>query len=187
MAKMYNCPIIGEKMERIVNRREVVLITTGGTIEKTYDESSGALSNRDSILKKFIVDKLRLPHTDIRIFNIINKDSLNFTDYDRSLMAKTLSLQAERGIPIIVLHGTDTMAKSAEYIYKTFKSVNVPIIFTGAMKPTAFMDSDGLQNVTEALMAAKIVEPGIYISFHGRLFSVPGARKNIQKKTFEEC
>ena len=174
-------------MERIVNREDIVLVTTGGTIEKSYNEMDGSLSNRESILKQFIIDKLRLPHTKLHIFNIINKDSLYFTDYDRSLLAKTLSLQMEKGIPVVVLHGTDTMAKSAEFIFNTLKDVKVPIIFTGAMKPTGFMDSDGLQNVTEALLASKLVEPGVYISFHGRVFSVPGVRKNVEKKTFEEC
>ncbi|EQC50427.1 asparaginase domain-containing protein [Bacteriovorax sp. DB6_IX] len=174
-------------MKRIVNRQDIVLVTTGGTIEKSYDEMDGSLSNRESILKQFIIDKLRLPHTNLHVFNIINKDSLYFTDYDRTLLAKTLSLQMEKKIPIVVLHGTDTMSKSAEFIFKTLPHIDVPIIFTGAMKPTGFMDSDGLQNVTESLIAAKLLEPGVYISFHGRVFSVPGVRKNVQTKTFEEC
>ena len=174
-------------MSRIVNREEITLITTGGTIEKSYDESDGTLLNRETQLRDQIINKLRLPYTNLHIFNIINKDSLHFTDYDRTLLAKTLSVQIEKGKPIIILHGTDTMAKSAEYCVKTLHDISVPIVFTGAMKPMGFNDSDAIQNVTEAIMAAKLLPNGIYISFHNRVFTVPGVRKNIQTRTFEEC
>lgn len=173
-------------MTRLVSPSDIVLITTGGTIEKSYNEMDGSLSNRDSQLKTNILDRLRLPHTNLHLFNIINKDSLNFTDYDRSLLAKTLSVQMEKGFPIVVLHGTDTMAKSAEFCLKTLHNIEVPIVFTGAMRPMGFVDSDANQNVTEALIASKILAPGVYISFHNRVFSVPGVRKNIQTRTFEE-
>ncbi len=173
-------------MDKIINREDIILITTGGTIDKSYDESDGSLTNKESILNKEILSYLRLPYTKVHVFNIINKDSLHFTDYDRNILVKTLSVQLEKKCPIIVLHGTDTMAKSAEYCMRTLGEVSSTIVFTGAMKPMGFTDSDAFQNVTEALMASKILSPGIYISFHNRVFSVPGVRKNLQKRTFEE-
>jgi L-asparaginase len=173
-------------MTKIENRDEIILITTGGTIEKTYDESNGSLQNRESVLRHLILERLRLPYTKLHIFNIINKDSLQFTDYDRSLLAKTLSVQMQKGLPIVVLHGTDTMAKSAEYCLKTLHDITSPVVFTGAMKPMGFTDSDAAQNVTEAMIASKLLGPGIYISFHNRVFNVPGVRKNLEKRTFEE-
>ena len=39
--------------------RNITLITTGGTIEKTYDEVSGQLLNRGSIVKRML-KRLRL-------------------------------------------------------------------------------------------------------------------------------
>ena len=83
---------------KLVNKEKIILIATGGTIEKTYDEGSGSLSNRESIINKYIIDSLRLPYTSLHVFNIINKDSLGFTDYDRTLLAKTISVQMEKGI-----------------------------------------------------------------------------------------
>ncbi len=168
--------------------QDIQLISTGGTIEKSYSESDGSLKNRDSFIRQTIVERLRLPYTRLHIMNIINKDSLYFTDYDRNILVKTIKSQLEKEIPLIVLHGTDTMAKSAQYVYSHLndaKDLTVPIIFTGAMKPMGFVDSDAFQNVTESLYAAKIVGPGIYISFHGQLFKVPGVRKNHAKRTFE--
>ena len=167
------------------DRYDVVVISTGGTIEKTYDEGEGTLTNRSSVLKDKILSKLRLPYTYLHVFSIINKDSLDFTDYDRSLLAKTIDAQMVKGDPVVVLHGTDTMAKSAEYCLKNLKNLPVPVVFTGAMKPMGFEDSDAKQNVTEALLAAKLLPPGIYISFHNRIFKVPGVRKNRAQRTFE--
>jgi len=58
--------------------KQITFITTGGTIEKTYDEHSGALSNQHSILSK-ILTTLRLPEININQRNVIFKDSLDMT------------------------------------------------------------------------------------------------------------
>ena len=166
--------------------QDIVVITTGGTIEKTYDESDGSLANRESVIKARIMSRLRLPYTGLQVFSVMNKDSLFMTDDDRSLLIQFIKSQLEKNIPIVILHGTDTMAVSAERCFQDIKGPKVPIIFTGAMKPLGFEDSDALQNVTEALLASKIVSPGIYLSFHGRVFKVPGVKKNRHRGTFEQ-
>lgn len=167
------------------NAEKIIIVSTGGTIEKTYDEFEGSLGNRESEVKKRIIAKLRLPYTELEVFSIIAKDSLHFTEYDRSIMVKTIEGQLQKNHPIVVLHGTDTMAKSAERIYKDIPNPSQPIVFTGAMVPMGFEDSDARQNVTEALLASKILGPGVYISFHNKVFKVPGVRKNPKKRTFE--
>jgi L-asparaginase len=164
--------------------QHVIIMTTGGTIDKSYDEFSGSLSNRQSQIKHRILSKLRLPYTRIEVVSIMSKDSLQMTDYDRSLLVKSIEAQSEKGKPIVVLHGTDTMAKSATFLHEQIDP-KVPVVFTGAMKPLGFEDSDALQNVTEALLAAQMSPPGVYISFHNRVFSAPNFRKNHEKGTFE--
>jgi len=54
------------------------------------------------------------------------------------------------------------------------------------MKPLGFDDSDAAQNVIEAIFAARIMGPGYYVTFHGKLFTVPQLRKNKERGTFEE-
>ncbi len=166
--------------------QEIVVITTGGTIEKTYDESDGSLANRESIIKARIMSRLRLPYTGLQVFSVMSKDSLFMNDDDRSLLIQFIKSQLEKMIPIVILHGTDTMSVSAQKCFEEIKNPNVPIVFTGAMKPLGFEDSDALQNVTEALLASKLIPPGVYLSFHGRIFKVPGVRKNRDRGTFEE-
>jgi L-asparaginase len=115
------------------------------------------------------------------------KDSLDMTEEDRSSIYKAIEVYGRYGHPIIVLHGTDTMEHTARYCHLKTQTPPVPVIFTGAMKPMGFEDSDAKQNVVEALYAAKIVKPGWYISFHSTLFDVPNVKKNKSKRTFEKA
>lgn len=168
------------------NAAEVLIMTTGGTIEKSYDEFDGSLANRESQIRDRILKRLRLPYTKISVFSLMAKDSLHMTDYDRTLILKTIETHLPKKKPIVILHGTDTMAKTATLVFEKLNDeLEVPIVFTGAMKPMGFEDSDAAQNVTEALLAAKVMKPGVYISFHNKVFELPNVRKNKEKRTFE--
>ena len=113
------------------------------------------------------------------------KDSLNMTEEDREKIWKVITEEFGKGIPIIVLHGTDTMENTAAFCFDHCEVPPVPVVFTGAMKPMGFEDSDATQNFIEAMMACHIVEPGFYISFHSQLFKVPKVRKNRKRRTFD--
>ena len=58
-----------------------MILTTGGTIEKTYDERDGSLRNYHSILPKML-STLRLPDLDIAYEQVVFKDSLEMTASD---------------------------------------------------------------------------------------------------------
>jgi L-asparaginase len=161
------------------------ILTTGGTIEKVYDEEVGLLTNKTPNVERAILSKLRLPYTKVDFFPLMNKDSLFMTDGDRQIiLAKVRELSSD-GWPVLVIHGTDTMRETAELLEQELKSLTIPVVFTGAMRPLGLENSDALQNVTEALMALKILPPGVYISFHNQIFKVPGVVKNKEKRTFE--
>lgn len=162
------------------------ILATGGTIEKIYDELEGNLQNRDTIVKNKILEKLRLPWTEITVKQIMAKDSLYMDDADREFIKNSIVAHERGGHPIVVLHGTDTMDLTSKYCHDKHPGVSVPVVFTGAMKPLGFDDSDAAQNVIEAIFAARILQPGYYVTFHGKLFTVPNFRKNKTKGTFEE-
>ncbi len=162
------------------------ILATGGTIEKIYDEFEGSLQNRDTIVKNKILQRLRLPYTEITVKQIMSKDSLYMDDADREFILETLKTHEKGGNPIVVLHGTDTMDITTKYCFDKYPEVKVPVVFTGAMKPLGFDDSDASQNVIEAVFAARIMKPGYYVTFHGKLFTVPNFRKNKLRGTFEE-
>lgn len=162
-----------------------MVLTTGGTIEKSYNEFDGSLKNRQSRLKNRLLSKLRLPHTDVRLQEIMAKDSLNMTEEDREAIWRKISEEFSKEDPIVVLHGTDTMEVTAKFCFDHCPEPPVPVVFTGAMKPMGFEDSDAPQNFIEALCLSQVLESGFYISFHNRVFQVPHVRKNRRRRTFE--
>lgn len=166
-------------------KMDILVLTTGGTIEKTYDENRGSLDNKESIVKNMLLSRLRLPYTRLHMKEVMNKDSLDMTDADRALLLENVEVAFSKKWPIVILHGTDTIEISAAYLQKFLKSLPVPVVMTGAMRPLGFLDSDASQNVTEALLASKILAPGVYISFHNRIFKAPNVRKNKEAGTFE--
>ncbi|AOS96046.1 L-asparaginase 1 [Microbulbifer aggregans] len=166
-------------------KQTIRILTTGGTIEKSYCEEDGTLRNRASIIRDGLIASLRLPYTHLELDSVLNKDSLEMDDGDRQQIADAVARTAEKGDPIVILHGTDTMSNSADFCFETLGTPPVAVVFTGAMKPMGFIDSDARQNVTEALLAARLLPPGFYIAFHNRVFAIPGARKNRETGTFE--
>jgi L-asparaginase len=164
-------------------RKKIYIITTGGTIEKIYDEESGTLANRGSVLDEML-GRLRMPYLEIQSYDLLCKDSLLMTDRDRQMILFAVENLLENRHPIIIFHGTDTMELSAQFLYESLPNLVVPIIFTGAMTPFGFEKSDALQNFTEALLAAQLLNPGVYISMHNQIHEMPGVFKNREKGTF---
>ena len=161
----------------------VSILTTGGTISKTYDEREGALRNVRSVLDHILAD-LRLPDLFIRHGVVMNKDSLDLTDDDRDFILAAVRDALPSSDAVVVLHGTDTLARTGELLHHELEHLDVPVILTGAMRPYEFRDSDALQNVTEALLAARLVAPGVYAVMHNRVLPFPGVAKDRRALTF---
>lgn len=163
--------------------RRVYLVSTGGTIEKVYSEQSGAVENRSAKLDRYL-RMLRLPDCEIETIQLMNKDSLEMTDADRAEVRERVAELLKEGAPIVISHGTDTMVETGRYLQKSFTELKTPIVLTGAMTPLGFEGSDGLQNLTESLMAARLLEPGVYVVMHGQVIPVDRARKDKDRATF---
>jgi L-asparaginase len=168
--------------------RHITLITTGGTIEKTYDEQSGTLDNRRSIVGRMLA-RLRLEDTKITTVELMSKDSLLMTDEDRARVVaavRSAAGSAARPEGIVILHGTDTLTNTGERLFKELTPPPLPVVLTGAMRPFEMKRSDALQNLTESIFAAGTLPPGVYCVAHGRALSFPGVVKDREKGTFRK-
>jgi L-asparaginase len=169
--------------------RHITLITTGGTIEKTYDEQTGELSNRRSVVRRML-RRLRLEETSVAIIELLSKDSLHMTDDDRGAIVEACrAAGAERtgqpaGTGIVVLHGTDTLTLTGERLLAELKSLKIPLVLTGAMRPFEMVRSDALQNLNEAIFATGVLTPAVYCAAHGRVLKFPGVKKDRERGTF---
>ncbi len=165
--------------------RSITIITTGGTIEKTYDEASGLLVNRGSILKEML-GGLRLEDTVVSVNELLSKDSLFMTDEDRDrVVAAVRTAAADRSnTGIVILHGTDTLCVTGDRLHAELPTSRIPIILTGAMRPYEMTRSDALQNLTEAIFASGTLAAGVYCVAHGRALRFPGVAKDKARGTF---
>ncbi len=164
--------------------RTVTLITTGGTIEKTYDELTGELANRQSIVRRML-SELRLEDTEVNVLELMSKDSQFMTDGDRvRIMEVSRAMCGVGEGGIVILHGTDTLAVTGEHLHREIPEPRVPIVLTGAMRPFEMKQSDALQNLTEAIFASGVLAPGVYCVAHGRVLPFPGVRKDTKRGTF---
>jgi L-asparaginase len=161
----------------------VYILTTGGTIEKTYSEQTGTVANVNAKIQRYL-DLLRLPDTQVNVNPLLNKDSLEMTDSDRHLVLESVQGLLTQNSPIIVTHGTDTMVETGCYLQRALPNLKVPIVFTGAMSPLGFEGSDGLQNLTESLLAVRLLPPGIYVVMHNQAFPIDKVRKDRAKARF---
>jgi L-asparaginase len=162
---------------------KLTILTTGGTIEKTYDESAGSLSNVRSVLDEILVS-LRFPDLVIRHVGVMHKDSLDMTDEDRQQILGAVRDALPTSDAVVVVHGTDTLPRTGEVLYSGLDNLEMPVILTGAMRPYEFRDSDALQNMTEAMLAARLLEPGVYVVMHNRILKFPGVVKDRQAGEF---
>ncbi|MCK5154026.1 MAG: asparaginase [Spirochaetales bacterium] len=167
---------------------KLAILTTGGTIDKTYNEHEGSLLNDKTMIEE-ILRLLRLPDLYIKYVHVMNKDSLDMTEEDRKLILNAVNTSSPFSDAILIIHGTDTLSDTGEYLYNNLLKLNIPIILTGAMRPYEFRDSDAQQNVTEALLATRMISTGIWVAMHNRLLEFPGIikdRKNLTFSTIKE-
>lgn len=165
----------------------IALLTTGGTIEKRYVEQAGSMQNTEPQIRRCL-QALRLPDCEIVVQELMNKDSLHMTDEDRSSIAEHVLLQVAAGWPVLVTHGTDTVVQTglavAAALATRAQACRVPVIFTGAMTPFGIEGSDALQNLTEALLATRLLPPGVFLSFHGEIFPIARVEKDREQSRF---
>ena len=167
----------------MASKKRIALISTGGTIEKTYDELQGVLDNRSSVLDVMLAS-LQLQGIEIVRIPLMNKDSLQMTAQDHDLIARTAGSMAEAHDGVVIVHGTDRLAVSGERIVVLLGSVRVPIVLTGAMRPYVMRNTDALQNLTEALLIVQVMPPGVYVAMHNHVLQFPGVVKDKDRGTF---
>ena len=164
----------------------VTILTTGGTIEKTYNERDGSLRNYHTILPKML-STLRLPDLNLTYKQVVFKDSLEMTEEDRRQILEEVRRVLPESDAVVILHGTDTLARTGELLRRELSGLKIPVILTGAMRPYEFRDTDAVQNVTESLLAARFVPPGVYVVMHNRVLRFPGVVKDYDNLTFAKA
>ncbi|MDB6087408.1 MAG: asparaginase [Gammaproteobacteria bacterium] len=149
----------------------LVVLTTGGTIDKTYFDSLSQYQIGESVVQRLLeIARVSYP---FRIVEALRKDSLDLTPDDREILrAQVAGLKETR---VVITHGTDTMTETARMVSSVRDKT---IVFTGALSPARFTESDATFNLGMAFATAQVAAPGVYITMNGRVFRADEVRKD---------
>lgn len=155
----------------------ILILTTGGTIDKQYFDALSEYQIGDSAIAGLLKEaRVTLP---FRIEEVMRKDSLELDDADRTRIADAARAAPE--VRIIVTHGTDTMTETA----KSLAAISgKTMVLTGALAPARFATSDAAFNLGMAFAAAQVAPPGVYIAMSGQVFDGLKVRKDREAGRF---
>jgi L-asparaginase len=157
---------------------EVLILTTGGTIDKVYFDELSRYEVGDSLVGRLLeTARVTLP---FRIEELMRKDSLELTDADRELIVRRV--EAAETSHVVITHGTDTMTETAAALAHV---AGKTVVLTGALAPARFNETDAVFNLGMAFAAAQFAPPGVYIAVNGTIFPGTGVRKDRERGRFE--
>lgn len=161
----------------------LAIISTGGTIEKTYDETQGVLSNGLTVLD-MMLEFLQLDGLEIDRISLMNKDSGEMTYEDHRAIADAVFACDTTHDGVVVVHGTDTLSVTGECIVDTYPKLQNACVLTGAMRPWIMRNTDSLQNLSESFAVVQLLGPGVYVSMHSQVLQFPGVVKDLENMRF---
>lgn len=160
---------------------KITFIQIGGTIDKEYPRiTKGYAFEIGEPAVKRILEKVN-PNFEYETIPLLQKDSLDLTDEDRTTIHETC--RNVIGDKIIVTHGTDTMIETAS---KLSEITNKTIIITGATRPEKFSDSDAMFNIGVAVAAVQTLPPGIYVAMSGKVYDWEKVKRDMETGKFIE-
>ena len=155
-------------------KRRIFVLYTGGTIGMVQ---SGRGLRPDAAL----AEKALLPFSDGLSFDwhicapLIDSSAVTLENW-----RDWLALLAEK-IPqydgVLVLHGTDTLAYTANLFALALHSLDKPLVLTGSQWPFGAPGSDAPRNLATAAAALRLGLPQCVIAFDGKLFPAVGSSK----------
>jgi len=157
---------------------DIVVFTTGGTIDKVYFDALSRFEVGETVVGKILREGGVT--FEFEVIPLLRKDSLELDDADRQAIRAAVAARHENWV--IVTHGTDTMVDTARAL------ADIPgktIVLTGALSPARFQASDAVFNIGMAMAAVQTCGPGVWIAMSGHVFRHDEVRKNRGLNRFE--
>ncbi|OQB63473.1 MAG: L-asparaginase 1 [Bacteroidetes bacterium ADurb.Bin141] len=155
------------------DKKNILVIYTGGTIGMIHDEESGTLKPFNFGRLSAVVPELKkLPcRIDFHSFDPL----IDSSDMQPSLwtkMARQIEVNYHKYDAFIILHGTDTMAYTASALSYMLQNLNKPVILTGSQLPIGEIRTDARTNLITAveIASSNVVIPEVCICFDNKLF-----------------
>ena len=151
-------------MARAMSSQPILVLTTGGTIDKAYFDALSEYQIVESGIPALLDEaRVALP---FRVVELMRKDSLELTDADRLAVASAAREAGESRI--VITHGTDTMTETARVLAQQVPGKT--ICLTGALSPARFAETDANFNLGMAFATVQTAAPGVWIAMSGQVF-----------------
>lgn len=156
---------------------KIKIFTVGGTIDKIYFDAQSSYEVGPPNIDKVLAD-LSL-NLDYSVVSLMQKDSLDMDEADRTLVVEQVSKAPEERI--VITHGTDTMVETAQALAGV---AGKTIVLTGALQPALMKTSDAMFNIGCAIAAVQCLRSGVYIAMNGRIFNHDNVTKDVARQRF---
>lgn len=154
-----------------MQQQPILVLTTGGTIDKAYFDALSEYQIVESGIPALIAQaRVALP---VRVMELMRKDSLELTEADRALIAAAVREAPESRV--VITHGTDTMTETAKALADI---AGKTVVLTGALSPARFAETDASFNLGMAFATAQVAPPGVWIAMSGQVFDGLKVRKD---------
>ena len=149
----------------ITKHQQIVILGTGGTIAGQAENPKDTVNYTAALVDiSELLDTAKgkqqdgaqtLNHCDLLTEQLVQIDSkdMTFDVWKRLLSRCQALLNQEQVQAIVITHGTDTLEETAYFLHSMLRTEK-PVILTCAMRPANAPDSDGPQNLSDALTLA---------------------------------
>ena len=156
----------------------LAILTCGGTFDKVYHDALSEYTIGATCVPEILAEAGMRDHWEL--IEVMRKDSLEMDDADRQTLRQ--AAMACSALHLVIIHGTDTMVDSATAL------ADIPdktLVFTGAMTPARFRQTDAMFNTGFAIAAALTAPTGVYVAMGGQLYRHDQVKKNRAQGCFE--
>lgn len=140
--------------------KKLHLMATGGTIACVPSPKGLVPGLGAKELLQYVKTENNIEYSDL-----FSMDSSNIQPEEWQQMAKAVMEIRKSCDGIVITHGTDTMAYTASMLTFMLRNIDIPVVLTGSQHPIVKPDSDGRENLQNAIIAAGEISGGVYIAF----------------------
>lgn len=156
---------------------KVHVIGTGGTIASRAEATGGSVV-ADSTDQVLAATGVATQVTTEDVLHI-NSFHLTFADLLKIRAAVAAACSADDVDGVVITHGTDTMEETGFFLSLLHGSEK-PVVLTGAQRAADLPNSDGPENLRQAILAAgdpAMRAAGVVVGFESRFHAARGTRK----------
>lgn len=143
--------------------RKIVVLGTGGTIAGTAPAASDTLVYTAAQIGvgQLVAALPALGQVPLEVEQVAQLDSKDMDAGHWSSLAGRCAAHLERGEVdgVVVTHGTDTLEETAYFLHRVL-APRKPLVLTCAMRPATSVQSDGPQNLLDAVAVARSGQVG---------------------------